>query len=255
MNRALEIAEIFERISLHGGMESKIIDCWRDELKINYDTLEFKIALACIEQKFDILIEDIEFSNINDRAKNLYEQAIRQLKKFADYGLAFNLKKSQLLNHKNQIDIIFLAADNLPSYLVPEINPLTIDAIRSEIRSLMEIVRESDIEKPFKFMLLNSLSAMLLSVEAYKTLGPDGAAKLYGTAAAEIARLSGTPHAKKPEAQGLAKKALTLCKKTGAAIIFAGAVVGGAHSVIEDGSSILGIDSNSTQTEPKRESE
>ena len=205
------------------------------------------MAVGCVEQKFEILQKEIQESQLSDRAKGLYIQATLNLRDFVSYRKIFQIKKAQMQSVKDQVDLLFLAADSLPNYLVPEVNSVTIDVLSAEINSLMDLVRKSEVDVAFRSMLMTSLGTLLLSVQAYSTLGPDGAAKLYGTAAAEIARLGGTATGKKPENSGLAAKALTICKKAGSAIIFISAVVSGAHSAIEDGTSILGIEGQSSE--------
>lgn len=242
MNRAIQFGELLERVCRANTAHNKpILHAWVKTLGVQNSGADFLVGMAAVLEQAELLKLDFVNADISERSKRLFCEAVEKLEPF----YAFPHIQSQQLQHleanKSQIDIIFMAGDTIPSRGAPVVNPLTLDALRGEISHLIDEVEASPIDTAFRALIARHLRTLLVAVNSFEVLGQEGAAKVYGAAAAQLARLAAVGAAPSPEATSLFRRALEVCKKTGAAVIFVGAVVGGAHAAIEDGTSLLGL--------------
>lgn len=241
MNRALEIAGLLESLARH-DLQIPLSSAVADHFGVEAWSPDFCKILVINIEKFELLKIDISASEISDRAKGLYLGACSHLMPYLSPYQINNFNQQGLYHKKDQIDLIFLASDVLPHEDLISINQFTIDSLLEEIDQLCQQVVKSNFDDAFSLMVLSSFETIKLVIRNYSKLGPDGAAKIYGSASAQLGRLLLGEELKDPSKKSLAKRSIALCKKVGGAIIFASAVVGGANDLLEDGSDLLGLE-------------
>ncbi|WP_287027237.1 hypothetical protein [Herbaspirillum sp.] len=147
---------------------------------------------------------------------------------------------NQIDGHRNDIDTLFLASEAIGPRLVPDLNEITLTELAKEIVAMKATIEKLNIDDRLKKIISDQLHLILISINAYGALGPEGAAKIYGGAVAELVRLS-HQEAAKPEEKTAISKAIGVAKKVGAIVVWAAAVVSGASELLEDGTQLLGM--------------
>jgi hypothetical protein len=249
MNTARTLAELLEILGKDGNPSDRISDRWVNLLQVSSHSAAYNLALASIQSRFEQLQWELSNSTASERNKNLFIGAAGNLLPFVRSPELYNLNVQHLLDVKTHLDILFMAADVLPDHLVPEINSLTIDALVKELQSLRDECQASEMDERLRGLVVEQLDRLLVAIRAYTVIGPEAAATLYGAAAASLGRLAKDNAEQAPTGRAFVNSALSICKKAGAAVIFLGGVVHGAHEMLEDGSALLGIEQSNGASE------
>ena len=268
MNRALELAETLDSImtnSLSDG--SNLSTVWANHFGVEESSPQLALALSALHEKFLIAKAEVVGLKVTERTRGLYNRALDTLVHTVRPPFPYSQQKKWLSQNKTQVDILFMAGETFPSYLVPDVNPKTVESLKAEIEQLKKSVSEGSFDGGLRKLIISSLDTLLMAIQSYSSLGPDGAARVYGAAAAELARIYSSGAPKSASEKTAFQKAVKLCKKVGGAIIFAHAVVSGASGLIDDGSDLLGLeelvadadkskpDDAAATSEPKSENE
>lgn len=241
MNTAGNLAQALERlIAKNTSRSDSVSKAWARTFGVREDTSEFLTCTTALYSQYEGALLEIETCKASDRAKRLFTNAAHKVSKFVNPVSVNQLKVNQLDSHRSDIDTLFLASEAIGSRLVPDLNPLTLEELISELTSIKAEISGLDIDERFRKIILDQLSLILISILSYETLGPDGAAKVYGGAVAELARLS-RQEAIKPNEKSAAGKAIGVAKKVGEVVVWAAAVISGASGILEDGSALLGL--------------
>lgn len=237
---AQELADTLDRVSDPVGNQS-MVDTWATEFQTEPRGSDLMLAMAGLHSKMEHLRQLVEISDQPPRAKELYISAIDQLMPFVSGQMIGHLNLNQLRNMKQQIGILHLAAGSLNDFASVEVDELTIGSLSEEIGALIDEVTRSELPDTLKSMAIPQLETLLMAVRSYRTLGAEGVTRVYGAAATELARLNSVCATASPETKSMLSKSLAIAKKVGAAIIWTGAVVGGANHAITDGADLLGL--------------
>lgn len=244
MNSARALGETLERLYKDRPNNEQLVGRWAELLGTQPYSSDYHFALAAMQARAEAVVREIGTCSANERAKKQYVNAVSSLLPYFTAHTVTGQKISALNALQNQIDMLFMAADSLADKLVPEINPLTIEALRSNLEEVRENTGKADISAELKLLIVSQINRLISILSSYDILGPDAAASIFGSAAATLGRLDHDQSAKGPKEKGILKKALDVCKKVGAGVIFASAVVGGATDLLEDGRTLLGIESD-----------
>lgn len=240
MNSAYEIAVVLERFAATAA-NTPLSTCWAMELQCVEGSADYFLALAVLQSKMEGLRREIEISPIGDRSKQLYTTAIDKLLRCVRANQVNGFSTAELQKLKTHVDLLFVASDQLPNSLVPEVNSVTITELIKQIEDVIAAAQTAEIEPQIRQIIVAQLSTLIMSVRSFSVLGPEGTAKIFGSVAAELLRAAGLPPSQSPAAQTIFGKTKSVVTKVGSAIVFAGAVVSGAHAFLTDGSDILGI--------------
>jgi hypothetical protein len=254
MNTAFEIASVLERFASHAG-NTPLSTCWAAELQCAEGSADYFLGLATIQSKMEILRSHVETSSIGDRSKGLYLSAINSLMRCVRANQVHSINGKELNQLTTNLQILFIASEQLPNHLVPEVNPLTVSELVQQLEALTSATEAADIDPELRQIVASLLATLLMVVRSHALLGPSGSAKIFGSVAAELHRVWGLPAAQAPAARSLLKDARKLCLMIGGAIVFAGSVVSGAHSILTDGSDILGLSGEASAEAPAEPSE
>jgi hypothetical protein len=232
---ARSLAETFEKL-LDGGVSNRSVEeRWRNLLKVPAGSPNLYFALTIQLQRMQELIAEIDAApGINDRAKNLYRSAAERLIPFVHPAHVAGNNISALIQMKDSIDMLFLASDGLPDRLVPDIVPTTLDELCAELEALKTAAAEGDIPPDIKRLIQTSLDTLLMALRSYGLFGPEGVARIYGSVAAELARVAGDANTPK-KAAGLLTRTIKTVKTVGVVVVWAGATVTGAHELLTHG--------------------
>jgi hypothetical protein len=242
MNSALEIATVLERFS-QSNPNITLSQWWATELQCTEGGSDFHLALAIIQAKVEGLRREIESAELGERSKNLYLAAVDNLSRFTRLSQLGSLNSGDIKKLSTHIDLLFVASEQLPQVLVPEVNMFTIDQIVTQLEELAGAANEMhDVDINLRNTIVSLLSTLVMAIRSYATFGPEGTAKIFGTVAAELHRVAVLPTSQAPNAQTLLSKARKIVTRVGAAVVFAGGVVSGAHAILTDGSEMLGLE-------------
>ena len=237
MNEVFRFAELLERLS--SGDNEPMSTVWAREFGVESDSSDFYFKLSLIVEKTERILIPISNSNLNERSKGLYSNSVNDLLPFVRPNQVFQVDRGQLVGKKQSIDLMFLASDSLPHALELDVNQLTLDALIAEIDQILLDLNDAEIDPYLKRITGAQLSSLNLALRSYGIFGAEGIAKIMGAVASELMRLSNSTDSN--SAKSIYNKSFKLLKKVGAAIVWSGAVVSGAHGLIADGSALLGI--------------
>lgn len=240
MRTATELAELFDDMMSFSPART-VADFWAERLDRNAASSDFALGLSSMQARLEHVAFAIESADFPARARSLYLEATSALLPFVSAYRVHGLSISNLNERKHHIDVLHLAAAALPSDLVPNINPLTLEALSREVSELLADVDTADITADLKSLIKAQLGTLIMALGSYNVLGYLGVCRVYGAAAAELARTAGLPTTAAPAARNLMRRALTTAKKVGAVVVWAHAVVSGVDGILTDGSSILGL--------------
>lgn len=239
MNIALSLAEAME--ALAQGQDVPISKRWSELLGVGADSADLYLAMSVIYAKFGELRMQIADSNLSQRAKDLYTGATNELAHYANPSNANSRSVGQLGQRKEKIDLLHLAADALPEMLIPDIQPVTLEELCKELEDIRASAQSADIDPQMRRLIDESLVTLLMVLRSYRTLGPDGAARIYGAVAAELARSARQNPPESRPSKSILQRAIGATKKVGAVVIWASAVVGGADKLLTDGADIASM--------------
>lgn len=241
MNTTGQIAETLEELlKVGGGRNNSMSAAWANKFGVAENTSAYFTCISAMYYQYEGVLTEIQSSTASDRAKGLFASAAQSLQPFIHPLQLAGHNTSQLQNAQGSIDTLFLAAEAIGNRLVPEVNKLTIDELVKELSDLKDEVSKMDVDERLRKIIFDQLNLIQISIHAYSTLGPQGAAKVYGGAVAELARIARKETAKPAEKKAIAR-AIDLAKKAGAAVVWAAAVVSGASDLLEDGTALLGL--------------
>jgi hypothetical protein len=243
MNKTHDIVTAIEAVlRAYRGQNANMLTAWAAVLDVPAGGADFTLGMVCLQAKFDNVGVEVAAASVSEKAKGLYQGALKALRPFVEPHRMNALDTNALTKQRQQIDILHLAVDALPHVLVPEVNELTISSLMGEINELLVNVEGSAIDEPLKHLLKAHLSTLLMALHSYEILGQDGVARVYGSVAAELVRVSRTPEAQSKGAKALFGKALKVAKAIGAVVVWASATVSGADGLLTHGSDLLGWD-------------
>lgn len=237
LNEAYRLAELFDQIYNLGG-NLPMLRVWGTQFHAKSDG-DLLVCLASLNDRADRIGAEIDEASLSDRSKRLYREALSTLQQFISLPAIFSSTTKGLQNSRQEIDLLFLASDALPQTLEQEVNQLTLDSLVAELEQLIQETGKGDIDATLARLVCVQLSSLIMALRCYPTLGAEGVTKIYGSVAAELARLGNlTPE---NATKTFLAKAIGAVKKIGAAVVWTGAVATGAHGLITDGSELLGI--------------
>lgn len=213
---------------------------WAKKFGVTENTFEFFSCVLAMYYQYECVLDEIATSNAGERAKGLFTNAAHSLHQFVHPVLVSNHNVGQLAAQKGSIDTLFLAADAIDDRLLPDLNQLTLDELTKDVSALKEEIAEMDIDERLRCILIDQIDLILVAINSFETLGPEGAAKVYGGAVAELARVA-QQEVQQPKDKRAVSKAIDAAKKVGAVVVWAAAVSSGATGLIEDGSALLGL--------------
>ena len=236
---ALSLAETMERLSGSGG--TNLQTAWGALLGVDPTSPDLYLGVTVVYRKFIELVALISKSTISDRAKGLYLGAVGQLMPFTIPGNLSSFSSGSVLEKKDKIDLLHLAADALPGGLVADVQPATLEALCTELVEILRSVAEADIEPEICRLIQTSLETLLMVLRSYKVFGADGAARIYGSVVAELARSAQQDPPKSEPARSLLQRTIGFAKKVGAVVIWTSALAGGVENLITDGTDIASM--------------
>lgn len=236
-NSAVRIGSLFERMLSLGNMS--MLEAWSCVFNVPVDSPLLFECMSGVAVNFKRFEQELEVSSASDRAKGLYRGAASNLWTFAAPGSFASLVIPQLHQNRDSIDLMFLAGDVIAGLSDPEVNPLTVDAIASEIASLLADLEGGEIDPLLRDFLKMQLSNLLVYINSFSLFGMEGVSRIFGATVSEILRASGMSEAKSPEARSWLAKARGTLKKVGEAVIWAAAVVGAGDSALEHSTHLL----------------
>jgi len=249
MNTAHDIASALERFTDRAD-NAALSACWAAELQCPEGSADFFLGLATLQSKMEVLRRQVETSGIGERSQGLYLGAIDSLMRCVRANQVHSMHVRDLKQLSTNLQLLFVASEQLPNHLVSDVNPLTVADLVRQLKELASATEAADIDPELRQIIVSLLATLLMVVRSHSLLGPSGSAKIYGSVAAELHRVWGLPAAQTPAAKSLLKDAKNVVVKIGGAIVFAGAVVSGAHGILTDGSDILGLSTTATAEAP-----
>jgi hypothetical protein len=131
-----------------------------------------------------------------------------------------------------KINLLHLLADAFPTEPIPDVHPATLEEFCKELEDVLKGLGDTNIEPELRAFIQTSLDTLLMVVRSYDTFGPDGAARIFGSVAAELARKTVQEPPSTKEGKSALQKAVAIAKKFGEVVIWTSAVVGGADGLI-----------------------
>ena len=239
MNLALSIAETLEIVAQ--GADQPLTEKWADVFGVGIDTPDYFTALTVLYARLRELRERILDSTLSERSKGLFRNAVDTLLQFTNPSRVGQFTVSQVASAMDKIDLLHLASDALPHTLIPDVQPITIQSLCNELEQLSSLVAIGDIEPEVRRLVESSIQTLLMVLRGYKQFGAEGAARIFGSVAAELARVAAQGAPKTADGQSLFRKMMSVTKKIVAVVILAGATVHGADQFLTDGRDILKI--------------
>lgn len=237
MNRALRLANSLDTIKV--GQNRRAADAWADHFGVAINTPIFFRAISVVIQNATELQQELSNSGLSEKAKGLYIGATHRLWPYFNPEQFYNANTDQLNQSNDAIDLLHLAADALPAAAEP--NPIAISAVIEEVSELREMIAKLDAEPKLKAFLLAQVDTLLVALRSFDTIGVEGLSIIYGSVASEVARAGGQTVGMPKQTISAISKFVKVLKKVGAGIIFTGAVVGGAHEMLTNGTELLGL--------------
>jgi hypothetical protein len=231
---ALSLAEMLEALAPAGSRP--LANAWADALGVQEDSPDLYLAVITTYGRLRDLGRLVLASDLSPRAKELYSSAIGILTRLANP--THLTSAANAAQHRDQINLLHLLADAFPQEVVPDVQPATLDELCKQLESILESLPEAAVEADVKALVQTSLDTLLMVLRSYKLFGPDGAARIYGSVAAELSRKVHQDPPKSAEGKSLLKKALAVTKAIGAVVIWTSALAGGIDNLLTDGSDI-----------------
>lgn len=239
MNAVIELAEAFDAMAKKEGNHTVSV-YWAGVFQCDDGSPDLFIAVAALHAKLRKAISVIEASDMKERSKGLFLQALHALQPYVVASQISNTERRHISAQRQNIDVLFLAGDVYPDEAAPVINPLTLQALEEELRELVREVQRSDMPMLLRHAVETQLSTLLLAVRGYDVLGQEGFAKIYGSAAFGLTQAAQAAPPADANSTSLFKKALGVCKKAGAALVWASATTAAVHGILESGADIGG---------------
>jgi hypothetical protein len=233
---ALSIADALEALPRHGNMN--LLNAWARELQVGAESPDLFIALSVLFGRCRDLRNRVNVSSQSDRAKELYGGAIDHLANYINPKSAAGLSTDNLRKSSSQINLLHLLADAFPAEMVPDVHPATLEELTKELEGLLSALEQADIEPELRSFIQTSLETLLMVMRSYRAFGPDGAARIYGSVAAELARKVRQEPPSTPEGKSAFKRLVDLTTKIGKVVIWTSAVVGGGDKLLTDATHI-----------------
>lgn len=215
---------------------------WAELLQVRQESFDFWTGITVFYGRFGELRESIsECATISERAKSLYTGAVNALLPYVTPSQLGGLNTGQLAGTQDKIDLLYLAADALPRDLIPAVHPSTLEQLCQELEKLLASAQGADVEPDVRRLITTSIETLLMVLRSYKHFGPDGAARIYGSVAAELARTMQQSPPESAAGKSALKKLIGVAKKIGAVVIWTSAVVGAGDKLLTDGTDIAKI--------------
>lgn len=193
---------------------------------------EFLFAASVFRGRFDTLEAQLANAPISERSRGQYRAAANELLTAMTPPNFLNQNLGYLLGLKHHVDTLHFAADVLPNEEVQSV-PLNIrDALEKQLVELIAAVKAADLDSTLTSSIIAQLELILFAIRAYEHLGPDGAAKAFGAAVAELNRVGRTERAKSSEDKSTLKKVWSTVKTVGGALAVLGGAAHGAHDLL-----------------------
>jgi hypothetical protein len=241
MNKANEIVSALEAIVSGSDTSLDMQSAWARLLSSAPNRSEFILAMSAMLAKFEDVEEEILAAKLSEAARGLYMKAIGTLRSYADPFALHGRRISDLGAQREQINILHLAADTLPQVAGPDVPLSTLESLILSLEEILAGLDEYSLDDPLRQLLKVQLSTLIMGLRSYGTLGPSGLTRIYGAVFAELVRLYPTARAAPDTSKSAFSNAIRVVKKIGAVVVWAGAVVGGANTLIGDGSEIWGF--------------
>jgi hypothetical protein len=241
MNRALSLAEAFDKATEENNPNVNLGQRWADLFGVGVESPLYLSSLVVLYGSLHDLKNEIADANIRDKAKQLYTNAATHLQQFVSPAQVGRFNVNHLIQARDQINILHLAADTLPERLIPELQQPVLDDLLQQLDAILVESAKVNDDPDTARLVQTSIRTLSMVLESYKLLGPDGAARLYGAAMAELLRSLRQAPPEKAAAKSLVRKTLAVFKAAGYAVIFAGGVVHGADQLLTDGADVAAI--------------
>jgi hypothetical protein len=236
---ALSIAEMLEGLTRRDN--TPVLTAWAQELGVPGQSPDLYLALSVLYGRLLDLRYRVDVMDQPDRAKALYRGAIDHLAQFISPVSVGNFNTQQISQAMDKINLLHLLAASFPADLVPDVHPATLEELTKELEGLLESVGEADLDLELRGFIETSLGTLLMIMRSYRAFGPDGAARIYGSVAAELSRRERQQPPATKQGKSALKKALEITKKIGAVVIWTGAVTGAADKLLTDGTDIASM--------------
>jgi hypothetical protein len=234
---AAEIVSTFEAFAGMGNVA--LITAWANHLHTSPGSPEFFQGIAQVASNLDRLKAEVEAATLSDKSRALYLDAVAIFRQFVSIGALANNTTAHIANQTESFNLLHLLEDVLPSLDVRVINPITLEAVKSDLEELAASLEDAEIDARLKAFLRRQIADLLWAVTNFDVIGLDGLSRVYGAVLSEVHRAAGMKGADAPAARSWLGKARAFGKKMGAGVIFASAVLGAADGAIEHGSHLI----------------
>jgi hypothetical protein len=233
---ALALAESLEALTQYGNIP--VMAGWAQHLQVAGNSPELYLALAVLFGRLMELRQALEASDQPQRAKDLYRGAIDHVAQFISPSFASAQTTGNVGQSIDKINLLHLLAAALPDEVVPDVQPATLETLTRELEEMLSGLSAVEMESELRGFVQSTLETLLMVLRSYKTFGPDGAARIYGSIAAEMARIVWQEPPRTEQGQSTLSKLLKLTKKVGAVVIWTSAVAGASDKLLTYGTDL-----------------
>lgn len=242
MKLITELADALEGAMNYPAPATYLAQYWAEKLGCPQQSADLCLTLSAMLAKTETIKSLLEEANLTERTKSLYGSALSTCAQFVHPQMIHSLQCANVAQNRQQVELLYLAADTLPKGMAPDPADISLDQFISEVSEMLDDLGRVDMDPLLRRLLATQLSTLLMALHAYPTLGISGVTRIFGATAAEIARLDRTIPPEKGETKSIFQKVIKVAVKLGAALAWANAFSGNVDGLLTHGSEILGLD-------------